>query len=309
MPYPSRESKVRKAFIEELMAEALKNPNVWFLTADLGYSFIEPFQATFPDRFINMGVAEQNMVGVAAGLALTGKKVFIYSIVNFVTFRCLEQIRQDICYHELDVTLVSVGAGYAYADAGYSHHGVEDIAIMRILPHMRIFSPADPREVRLCMQELCRRPGPAYLRLNKTRESLYNETGEASSLQPICVQEGFDFLLLATGLALKQALETARQLPNYSIGVWSFPLLCPLELGDLEELLVKARGVISLEEHGEGGFATLLLEAFHRKKLQVVFEPFFYRKEPLKVAGSTEELAQKAGFSILKVVERLESMV
>ena len=219
---------MRKAFIEELMGEALKNPNVWFLTADLGYSFIEPFQAKFPDRFINMGVAEQNMVGVAAGLALTGKKVFIYSIVNFVTFRCLEQIRQDICYHELDVTLVSVGAGYAYADAGYSHHGVEDIAIMRILPHMRIFSPADPGEVRLCMQELCRRPGPAYLRLNKTREGLYSPKKELSGLQPICVQEGVDFLLLATGPALKQALEIARQLPNYSIGVWSFPLLCPL---------------------------------------------------------------------------------
>jgi transketolase len=137
-------AEMRTTFIQELIAQARKNPKIFLVVGDLGYSVIEPFAQEFPERFLNAGVAEQNMTGVAAGLASEGFHVFTYSIANFPTLRCLEQIRNDICYHNFPVTIVSVGAGMAYGNLGYSHHSVQDLAIMRTLPNLTLLSPADP---------------------------------------------------------------------------------------------------------------------------------------------------------------------
>ena len=124
---------MRTSFIETLCALANEDERIWLLTGDLGYSVLEPYARAFPNRYVNIGVAEQNMAGIAAGLASCGKIVFTYSIANFPTLRCLEQIRNDVCHHQLPVRVVAVGGGFAYGPAGYTHHGVEDLAVMRSL--------------------------------------------------------------------------------------------------------------------------------------------------------------------------------
>ena len=143
---------MRKTFIDTLCKIAKDNENVWLLSGDLGYSVLEQFSRQFPNRYINTGVAEQNMMGVAAGLSLSGKIVFTYSISNFTVMRCLEQIRNDICYHNLNVNIVGVGGGFTYGSAGYSHHAVEDYGVLMPMPNMSIFVPCDPIETKLCIE-------------------------------------------------------------------------------------------------------------------------------------------------------------
>lgn len=162
---------MRNAFIDELVTHAETHPNIALVVGDLGYSVIEPFADRFPERFINAGVAEQNMMGLAAGMASEGYHVFVYSIGNFPTFRCAEQIRNHVNYHKLPVTaIVAVGGGLAYDPLGYSHYTILDYALMRSMPNMLLAAPGDPMEVRACMRYLIQRPQPSYLRLAKAGE-------------------------------------------------------------------------------------------------------------------------------------------
>src|SRR5438270_3981333 len=160
---------MRLSFIRSLCEAAGRDARVHLLTADLGYSVVEPFAAAFPKRFTNVGVAEQNLIGVAAGLALCGKCVFVYSIANFPTLRCLEQIRNDVCYHNLNVKIVAVGGGLAYGPQGYTHHGLEDLGVMLLMPNMTVVAPGDPIETRLATRAIAQKPGPCYLRLGKAK--------------------------------------------------------------------------------------------------------------------------------------------
>ena len=153
---------MRTTFINTLLELADEDDRIYLLCGDLGYSVLEPFFERFPDRFINVGVAEQNMIGIAAGLAQSGYVVFCYSIANFPTLRCLEQIRNDVCYHDCNVNIVSVGGGVAYGAQGYSHHAVEDLAVMRALPNMVVAAPGDPLEVRSLTCALVNHPGPGF---------------------------------------------------------------------------------------------------------------------------------------------------
>jgi transketolase len=148
---------MRTAFVEELVSLARENPEVMLLTGDLGYTVFEPFQAEFPARYFNCGVAEANMMGTAAGLAREGFRPFVYSFIPFAIFRALEQIRVDICYHNLPVTIVGLGAGYSYGDMGATHHAVEDIAVARSLPALCVVCPGDPWEVRCATRALASR--------------------------------------------------------------------------------------------------------------------------------------------------------
>ena len=165
---------MRKTFITTLLALAEADPDIWLLNADLGFSFLEPFAERFPGRYLNVGVAEQNMIGVATGLALSGAKVFAYSIANFPTLRCLEQIRNDVCYHRAHVVVVAVGAGFAYGSQGYTHHAIEDLAVMRALPGMRVGVPGNRHETKALVTHFAREPGPAYLRLGRDGEPAFH---------------------------------------------------------------------------------------------------------------------------------------
>ena len=158
---------MRKEFINNLIGKRKKNKNIYLLTGDLGFSILESYRDKFRTSFINVGIAEQNMVGIATGLSLENKKVYIYSINNFLAFRALEQIRNDICYHNLDIKIVTVGTGFDYGTAGYTHFGIEDISIMRSLPNLVIYCPADPSQLNFLFSEINNYKKPLYLRLGK----------------------------------------------------------------------------------------------------------------------------------------------
>ena len=158
---------MRDAFIETLIDLARRDQDVLLLTADLGFGVLDRFARELPRQFLNVGVAEQNMTGIAAGLALEGKTVFTYSIGNFNTLRCLEQIRNDLCYHQAKVKIVSIGGGFCYGPLGVSHHATEDLAIMRALPRMTVVAPGDVTETILATRSIYQTPGPGYLRLGR----------------------------------------------------------------------------------------------------------------------------------------------
>ena len=139
---------MRTAFINQLIEEAKSNDKIFLLVGDLGFSVVEPFAEQFPERYLNVGIAEQNMAGIAAGLAMEGYCVYIYSIGNFPTLRCMEQIRYDICYHNLNVKIVAVCGGYAYGSLGASHHATEEIGMLRTIPNMVVCAPGDPVEAK-----------------------------------------------------------------------------------------------------------------------------------------------------------------
>lgn len=247
---------MRTAFIETLIEAARRDDEIWLLNADLGFSVLEPFAAEFPDRYVNVGVAEQNLIGVAAGLALSGAKVFVYSIGNFPTQRCLEQIRVDVCYHEAHVVVAAVGGGFSYGAQGYTHHAIEDFAVMRSLPGMRVVAPGDPWETRSLTRHLAEVPGPGYIRLGRAGEPEVHEGPfDAPPLRPVVLREGGDVVLLSTGGILTEAVAAGNRLAEAGIAarVVSVPVLKPL---DDAWLLATIRGfplVVTIEEHSEIG--------------------------------------------------------
>jgi len=255
---------MRPAFIKTLCDLAEQDERIWLLTGDLGYSILEPFIRRFPSRFVNMGIAEQNMTGVAAGLALCGKIIFIYSIANFPIMRCLEQIRNDVCYHNLNVKIVAVGGGLAYGAAGYSHHAVEDLAVMRVMPNMTVVAPGDPIEVRLATKAIVNREGPCYLRLGKTGEPLVHPVEPDFQIgRPIIVCNGSDVTLISTGGMLKRTMETAGILDQHGLHarVVSMHTLKPIEREAFQIALGEPLIVVTIEEHSiSGGLGTVIAE-------------------------------------------------
>ena len=255
---------MRNAFINELVLLARQHPHIALIVGDLGYSVIEPFADEFPDRFINAGVAEQNMTGLAAGMASEGYHVFTYSIANFPTFRCAEQIRNDVDYHKLPVTVVAVGGGLSYGPLGYSHHAVQDYALMRTMPNMLIAAPGDPMEAIACMRYLVNNPGPSYLRLGKAGEPNFHKRPPIVSPGAwLKVKAGdFDKTLLSTGAALQIAIERAKNERYANFNVHSIPLWSMESKIDQIALLAKYSEVVTIEDHLlDGGFGSWLLEA------------------------------------------------
>jgi transketolase len=248
---------MRTAFIEALLASARTHPNIFLVVGDLGFSVVEPFAKEFPDRFLNAGIAEQNMMGMAAGLASEGYHVFTYSIANFPTLRCLEQFRNDVCYHNLSVTIVAVGAGLAYGNLGYSHHAVQDIACLRGMPNIQIVSPCDPSETKVALRHLVSNPSPSYLRLGKAGEPELRVSGSFVR-GPILVAGSAQSrqAVVATGSILGEALRAAASAEN--VAVYTMPLMAPVNESDLKALW-KHRRIITVEEHvRQGGLGELI---------------------------------------------------
>ena len=260
---------MRTAFIQQLAIEARRNPRVFLLVGDLGFSVVEPFAKEFPDRFLNVGVAEQNMTGVAAGIASEGYHVFTYSIANFPTLRCLEQIRNDVAYHCLPVTVVAVGAGLAYGNLGYSHHAVQDVACLRGFPELTILSPADPTETQQCVRYLSDHPGPSYLRIGKAGErELHAEFPLTSEPILIAGSATAPTALVATGSILGEALKAFDDGPE-STSVYSVPWLAPLAPGCFQNLW-RHRRLIVVEEHGDAGGLGEMIASRRPDGVQVV---------------------------------------
>ena len=259
---------MRNAFIEELVSLATQHPHIALVVGDLGYSVVEPFADLFPDRFINAGVAEQNMTGLAAGMASEGYHVFTYSIANFPTFRCAEQIRNDVDYHQLPVTVVSVGGGLAYGALGYSHHAVQDYALMRSFPNLLIAAPGDPMEVRACMRYLVANPQPSYLRLGKAGEPhFHTAVPDVAPGKWLKVAESLESgvapaSLLSTGAAMGIAMAW-RNTQQYRLhSVHSMPLWSMASKTQQASAVQAFTTVETLEDHlMDGGFGSWLMES------------------------------------------------
>jgi transketolase len=302
---------MRTAFIEELIALAEQDDRIWLVCGDLGYSVLEAFSSRFPDRYLNAGVAEQNMTGIAAGLALTGKVVFTYSIANFPIMRCLEQIRNDVCYHKLNVKIVAVGGGLAYGSHGYTHHGVEDLAIMSAMPSMVVVAPGDPVEARAATAALAATPGPAYLRLGKAGEATWHKQAIDFQLgRSITMCDGCDLTIVSTGGVLGIAVEASRRLQaaGRSIRLLSMPSLVPLDTEAIVKAAHETGAILTIEEHGRGGLGTMTAEVLASIRASVPFHPLRLTSDPIRLAGSQEELRSAQGISvsgILAAVDRL----
>jgi transketolase len=254
---------MRNAFIEELVKLAAERTNIALVVGDLGYSVIEPFVDSFPDRFVNAGVAEQNMAGLAAGMASEGYHVFTYSIANFPTFRCAEQVRNDIDHHRLPVTTVAVGGGVAYGNMGYSHHAVQDYALMRSMPNMLIGAPGDPFETRSVLRYLIDNPQPSYLRLGKAGEPCFHESEPVVTpgewVAVATDDRDADRVMLSTGAALGAALKRA-ELSRHA--VWSMPLWSMATKAKQAARADRLGELVTLEDHlQDGGFGSWMAES------------------------------------------------
>ena len=253
---------MRNTFAKVLVERARLDDSIFLITGDLGYSVLEPFATEFPERFLNIGIAEQNMTGVAAGLAKEGYTVFTYSIGNFPTLRCMEQIRYDVSYHNLNVKIIAVGAGYAYGPLGVSHHTTEDIGMLRTIPNLTVTSPADPMEVAMITDEFCRTKGPGYMRINKTGEAaLHSSVPKFPGGRPLKLISGTQKLLLVTGAMGQEAYKWAKE-KNYEL--WSFPVISPLSDEWVTPDLLKYSEIITVEEHQlNAGFGSAILEVLN----------------------------------------------
>ena len=254
---------MRSTLIRLLIEEAKINPRLYLLVGDLGWSVVEPFAEAYPSQFINVGVAEQNMVGIGAGLASEGSQVFAYSIGSFPTWRCAEQLRNDIDYHNLSYTTVSVGSGVTYGKLGYSHHAIQDIALMRSLPNTLMLCPCDPLEASACIKYILSNPGPSYLRLHKNGEPIISNKEHISPCELNYLQYvGSKRLILTTGISgqdvFKEKANTYKECDIATLPIWSTS-----HAGMLVSLLSRYQSVHTVEDHLiAGGFGSWLFEQF-----------------------------------------------
>lgn len=256
---------MRTNFINQLIEEARHNDKIFLLVGDLGYHVIEPFAEEFPDRFLNVGIAEQNMAGIAAGLAMTGYNVYFYSIGNFPTIRCLEQIRNDIAYHQANVKVVSVGAGYAYGSLGATHQATEEIGALRVLPNMVVATPGDPLEARSITKISASYDGPMYIRLGKAGEkTVHSEDSINLKIGDICsviTREGNQTAVFACGNILDAALHQINE-ENLNYDLYSVPFVKPINKEQLIKIVkTHPAGLITIEEHQKScGMGSAIVE-------------------------------------------------
>lgn len=301
---------MRNAVIEALYEEALRDPSICFFTGDFQHVREKEFRE-LGARYQNTGMAEQNTIGLAAGAALSGKKVFVYSIIPFITLRCLEQIKVDVCAQRTDVTVIGGGAGFTYGTCGITHLAIEDIAMMRALPHMKVVSPSGPKEATSLLRDMVRFGGPSYLRLNKRGEK--DLTDKFAVLgKGMVVREGKDVCIIATGTILAEALRAADTLAvkGVSVEVVNMHTLKPLDENLVRERAFSHKLVCTLEEHniigGLGGaVAEVLAEAGGGARLK----RFGVEDEWPNGVGSQAYLRDYMGLSGGSIAEKIQGIL
>lgn len=257
---------MRNTTISCIFEEAKRNSNIILLTADLGYSVMEKLLLELPKQCINTGIAEQNMIGVAAGLALSGKKVFVYTIAPFATMRCFEQIRVDACYQNLDVTIIGVGGGFAYGTLGTTHYALEDIAIMRSLPNMKVFCPADSFEAELIAKKAIIDGGPSYIRLNRGGEQKIGnrEANDCDIDSPgHLLGDNNIVVVIACGNIVEEAHRAVESVINNGrqVSLYSLPVIKPLNKDNIVQIIKGSKVVVTVEEHNIiGGLGSAIAE-------------------------------------------------
>lgn len=261
---------MRDAFSNALVRLAMADPKVLLLTGDHGYALFDEFRKRCPDQYINAGIAEQNMVGMAAGLARVGFRPFVYGLAAFIPVRVIEQIKLDIAHDDLPVVLLGDGAGFVYSHLGTSHQSTEDIACTRAIPNLKVLSPADRFEMTASMDYAYTVNGPVYLRMGKSdRGDVHKSDFQIVPSHLILVKAGAPGgeTLIATGSMVRTAVEVAQQfLPQAS--VWSAPQIKPMDEGHVVNICHGSRAVITMEEHSTfGGFGSLIAEIISERGL------------------------------------------
>jgi transketolase len=275
--------------MEELTLAVAAGRPIMLITGDLGWGVVEEFARRYPKNFINAGVAEQNMMGMAAGMAAEGYHVFVYSIANFSTFRCAEQIRNDVDYHDLPVTVVSVGGGLAYGAMGYSHHAVQDYALMRSMPNMLIAAPCDDLEATACIRYLIDNPQPSYLRLGRGgEEQIHSQMPVVKPGEWVLVNKrdliNANYTVVTTGTAASIATRIYPYAKQYTVPLWGMKY----KARQLEQS--GSRHFVSIEDHLEdGGFGSWLQEAGCYMSIEAL-DP-----KVCGMVGTTEELLKAGG--------------
>lgn len=255
---------MREAFSQSLLKAASSNPKVVVLTGDHGYALFDSFQKEYPERFINCGIAEQNMLGVAAGLAKSGFLPIVYGLAAFIPIRVLEQYKMDICYENLHVILIGDGAGMVYSHLGSSHQSTEDIAALRAIPNTQIYSPADAFELTACMNLALENKAPTYIRIGKSDTGLIHETNinlKAGELIPIICspQQQKNISFIATGSMVKTA--SSLSLHFQGSHVWSAPIIKPINEQQVLRIANQSHTIVTLEEHNtHAGLGSLISE-------------------------------------------------
>lgn len=307
---------MRDTVIRTLIELGKSDRNVELITGDLGFGVLKPFWETLPDQFVNAGIAEQNMTGVAAGLALEGKKVFTYSIGNFPTLRCLEQIRNDCAYHNANVNVICVGGGYVYGSLGMSHHATEDIAILRALPDVTVICPGDPTEAALAVKKIANTNGTCYLRLGRGGEKNINnvikefEIGKAYKLRE-SKGAGKSIAVFSTGAILEETTKACDMLEadGFSVEQYSFPTVKPIDKQAIIDCAKKFDNIFTVEEHNVvGGFgsavAEVLAECGENTKLHRIGINDFYC---IKV-GSQAYLREQVGINAEGITNKVKDV-
>ncbi|MAF80296.1 transketolase [bacterium] len=304
---------MRLSTVETIYEAALENPDIHFMSGDLGHVKTKEFQKNLRAQYLNAGMAEQNIIGVAAGLALTGKKVFAYSIVPFITLRCLEQIKDDVCNHNIDVTVIGIGGGFAYGNAGATHYSIEDIAALRALPNMKIVCPATPYEAKMLTKEVIRLGGPAYIRLGRGKEPNLEKEYSVEFGKAVVVNLGNDVTIFVSGPIISEALRAAEILEkeNISTEVINMHTIKPLNADIVCDRAKKRKMLFTLEEHNViGGLGSAVAEIVSKiRDPRAPLHCFGVPDKWPKLFGSQQYLREQMGISGELVAEKIKKEI
>lgn len=300
---------MRDTFVKTLIGLAEKDKDIELITGDLGFGVLKPFWEKLPDQFTNAGIAEQNMTTVAAGMALEGKTVFTYSIGNFPTLRCLEQIRNDCAYHHANVNIVCVGGGFVYGSLGMSHHATEDIAVMRSLPGVTVVCPGDLVEAAEATKAIAKYPGTCYLRLGRGGEKqVHTEIPNFRIGKAIRIKEGEKIAVFSTGAILDEVTDAVAELERKGISVeqYSFPTVKPLDQRVILDCSNRFDKIVTVEEHNiTGGFGSAVAEVMAENPTRAQLVRIGINDEYCTIVGSQKYLRDQYGFSADKLVKRI----
>ena len=302
---------MRDTFVKTLLEIAKKDKNVYIVTGDLGFGVLKPFWEELPDQIINAGIAEQNMTSIAAGLALQGKIVYTYSIGNFPTLRCIEQIRNDCAYHDANVKVVCVGGGFVYGSLGMSHHATEDIAIMRTIPGMTIINPADDVEARKAVEAAYYHDGPVYMRFGRLAVPVvFDEDYTFEIGKGVELKEGSDVTIIATGLMVSSALDAADMLLKDGIDaeVINIHTIKPID----KDIIIKASketgAIVTCEEHSViGGLGSAVSEVLCENAPCVIRRVGV--KDVFGCSGKPVQLFEKFGLDEKTIIKNVKDAI
>lgn len=309
---------MRDTFVKTLIEEAKEDKNIELITGDLGFGVLKPFFEQLPNQFTNAGIAEQSMTGIAAGMALCGKTVFTYSIGNFPTLRCLEQIRNDCAYPHANVKIVCVGGGFVYGSLGMSHQATEDIAIMRALPNVTVICPGDLVEAAEATKAIAHLPGTVYLRLGRGGEKRIHDKidnfqiGKAIKIQDAKTDCKIKIALFSTGAILDEATDATRELENIGIGVeeYSFHTVKPIDKKVILDCAKKYDYIVTVEEHNIiGGFASAVSEVITDSNENVRLIKIGLNDEYCSKVGNQKYLRVQYGMTSENIVDKVKEIV